>query len=293
MSELAFNMNGEPFDVPANATGWRVRRVKPRGAPEVVYAQHGVPLVIPIDATVEDLRDAVGSAGRYRIDPVEDYRPIPNAPHGYVYVRELETAPPAPPSSGDTVMEAMRMNAEIAKLVVEQFPPMMLAAAQLLRAADGAGLPARAPILTLDDDVDDEQALEDSGPGTNGLDVEALVGQLVPVLVSALSGKGKLDLPSLVDWRKAAKTNASLEAPSTTKPTPSAMAIEPATMAHLLAVQASLDPKEVTFVREVAKELGPDELRGWLDQLRTLSVPDAVRRVRGLIAGQATKGDAA
>lgn len=28
MSDLAFNLNGEPFDVPANATGWRVRRMK-------------------------------------------------------------------------------------------------------------------------------------------------------------------------------------------------------------------------------------------------------------------------
>ena len=36
MSELAFNINGEAFDLPATATGWRVRRMKQRGAPEVV-----------------------------------------------------------------------------------------------------------------------------------------------------------------------------------------------------------------------------------------------------------------
>jgi hypothetical protein len=32
MSELAFNANGEAFEIPANVTGWRVRRMKPRGA---------------------------------------------------------------------------------------------------------------------------------------------------------------------------------------------------------------------------------------------------------------------
>ena len=28
MSELAFNINGEAFDLPATATGWRVRRMR-------------------------------------------------------------------------------------------------------------------------------------------------------------------------------------------------------------------------------------------------------------------------
>ena len=54
MSELAFNMSGEPFDVPGAATGWRVRRLKPRGAPEVVYGRDGLPLVLPIDAGIDD-----------------------------------------------------------------------------------------------------------------------------------------------------------------------------------------------------------------------------------------------
>ncbi len=37
MAELAFNHNGDPFEVPAEAVAWRVRRIKGRGAPEVVY----------------------------------------------------------------------------------------------------------------------------------------------------------------------------------------------------------------------------------------------------------------
>ena len=56
MSELAFNANGDTFEVPANVTGWRVRRMKPRGAPELVYGKDGRPLTIGIEAEIEELR---------------------------------------------------------------------------------------------------------------------------------------------------------------------------------------------------------------------------------------------
>ena len=73
MSELAFNANGESFEVPATVTGWRVRRMKPRGAPELVYGQDGRPLTISVDADMDELRDAVGGVlGRYRLDPIND-----------------------------------------------------------------------------------------------------------------------------------------------------------------------------------------------------------------------------
>jgi hypothetical protein len=57
MSELAFNANGESFEVPAAVTGWRVRRMKPRGAPELVYGRDGRPLMIPIESSLEELRE--------------------------------------------------------------------------------------------------------------------------------------------------------------------------------------------------------------------------------------------
>jgi hypothetical protein len=68
MSELAFNLNGEPFELPSAAVGWRVRKMKPKGAPEVVYSRDGVPLILPIDANIDDLRRAAGSEGRFRLD---------------------------------------------------------------------------------------------------------------------------------------------------------------------------------------------------------------------------------
>src|SRR5262245_17721738 len=161
MSELAFNVNGEPFEVPAAATGWRVRRLKQKGAPEVVYGRDGVPLVLPVDAELDDLRREVGAPGRYRMDPVDvGNRPIPAAPAGYVFIHptDQETSEPSASLVAQTdnvAIEAMRMNAEIARSVIDRFPLMMEAAANLLRAADGAGLPARQRIV--DEIEDDDQ----------------------------------------------------------------------------------------------------------------------------------------
>lgn len=72
MTELAIDANGDPFDVPANITGWRVRRLQPdgRGRPELVYDAMGRPVVLPVDAGFSDLHHAVGP-GRYRLDPVD------------------------------------------------------------------------------------------------------------------------------------------------------------------------------------------------------------------------------
>jgi hypothetical protein len=85
MSELAFNANGESFEVPATVTGWRVRRMKPRGAPELVYGQDGRPLTIDVNADMDELRDAVGGVlGRYRLDPINDEgRCIDSVPPAY------------------------------------------------------------------------------------------------------------------------------------------------------------------------------------------------------------------
>ena len=86
MSELAYNINGEGFEPPETATGWRVRRMKARGAPEVVY-KDGLPLVIPIESDLEELRRTVDAAGRFRLDPVDDRgRNVEGAQPAYVVV---------------------------------------------------------------------------------------------------------------------------------------------------------------------------------------------------------------
>ncbi|MDQ3368477.1 MAG: hypothetical protein M3680_23875 [Myxococcota bacterium] len=291
MSDLAFNVNGEPFEAPANAAGWRVRRLKQKGAPEVVYGRDGLPLVLPVDADLDDLRTEVGIAGRYRLDPVdESHKPIANSSAGYVFVhaapQSTESTTSSRPATDNIAIEAMRMNAEMARTIIDRFPQMMEAAATLLRAADGAGLPARPGMATEgDDDTETDTELAPAG-----FDLNALVAQVVPLIVMSL-GKGKLKLPdlgSVLDWRKASPQKQITDETSNTKQSVDAKSAEtallaPATMAHFIAVQSALKPEEAALAREVAGDLEPAELRSWFDELSKLSVPDAVAKIRTLI----------
>lgn len=306
MSELAFNANGESFEAPATVTGWRVRRMKPRGAPELVYGQDGRPLTISIDADMDELREAVGGVlGRYRLDPINDEgRCIDSVPPAYIQVVKAQrnaggisdsssSLALSDSENDNTVREAMRLNTELAKAVIDRFPQMVEAAATLLRAADGAGLPARPGTLLLDDEGEGDEAAS-----TGGFDLNALVAQVVPMIVMSLAGgsnKPKLNLGSVLDWRKAAKPakQSASEAPTEVEPevtttqeavTPQPT-IEPKMMAHFIAIQSALKPEEAALAREVASTLGPAELRGWIEELGKLTVPQAVQKIRVLIAG--------
>jgi hypothetical protein len=328
MSELAFNLNGDPFEVPPGAVGWRVRKMKSKGAPEVAYGRNGQPLVLPLEADIDDLRTEVTTPGRYRLDPVDDnHKPIEGAPVGYVYVHELASARPAESGGGSTaptnitplgspsesvVIEAMRMNAEMARMLLGKFPDMMQSAAVLLRAADGAGLPAREPRFVVDDDGDDDDDADDEDDGVaatpaKGLD---LLVQLLPLLMQAFAGaKVKMpDLAGVLDWRKAAPAPATSEAVQTPAITRKSSvttdadvdtavtigdalpAIDPATMMHFIAIQSALTPNEAALARAVAADLGPAALRSWFEELKKLSVPQAVQKVRVLIAGNTEAG---
>lgn len=296
MSELAFSASGENFEVPANVTGWRVRRMKPRGAPELVYGRDGRPLTVPIECDMDELRNAVTTYGRYRLDPIDDNgKVIDGVPAAYIQVvkPELvadEPAAPAPiPETESVLREALRMNTELAKAVVDRFPEMMHAAAELLRAADGAGLPGRLPRVT------DEEGEESETGEAPAFDINAIVGQLVPVLMTAVAN-GNVKLPSLAalfDWRKATPateaTPKKRKAKASATPTEDAPAseppIDPSVMAHFVAIQATLSPEEAALAREVAGQLNPTELRAWIDELSKLSVPDAAAKIRKVVSG--------
>jgi len=306
MSELAFNANGESFEVPATVTGWRVRRMKPRGAPELVYGKDGRPLTIDITADVEELRDAVGIAGKYRLDPInDDGKCVENVPAAYVQVVKPErnavaqVAVTSTPSD-DTIREAMRMNTELARSVIDKFPEMMTAAAELLRAADGAGIPARQPRV-----VDDEE--EDEGAPAPAMSpafelINTLVAQVVPIVVTSLAGKRMPKLGAVFDWRKAvpegeptAPAKPALEASNTKdegEPESGLPPLDPKAMAHFIAIQSALAPNEAALARQVAAELSPTEMRAWFAELSALSVPDAVAKIRAFVGETSRKGDA-
>jgi hypothetical protein len=239
MSELAFNLNGEPFELPGAAVGWRVRKMKPKGAPEVVYSRDGIPLILPIDADIDDLRRAARSEGRFRLDPVDEHnRMIANANAGYVCVPVSDNPPElvqlASRAPTDNVaIEAMKLNTELARSIIDKFPLMIESAAALLRAADSAGITTRPPRIIADDpiedddqDEDDEDDDQDEDPGDEaapkasglvGL-IETLAPFVMPAVMNAIAG-GKIKIPggigALLDCRRARpKVRAHGEAPA-------------------------------------------------------------------------------
>jgi hypothetical protein len=163
MSELAFTVNGDTFEVPNTVTGWRVRRLKPRGAPELVYARDGRPLTLPIEADLDDLHEAVSTSGKYRLDPIgDDGKAVENVPAAYIQVTKgernaggdhgVERASDARVDStmaglGQAVIEAVRLNAEalrqnaeISMRAVDRLPQLMEAMTTMLNVATGTGL---------------------------------------------------------------------------------------------------------------------------------------------------------
>src|SRR5262249_31331306 len=156
------NINGEPFAVPPTMAAWRVRKLKPKGAPEVVYGRDGLPLFLAMDADLEDLRHEARGEGRYRLDPVDEHnRPLPGAQASYVCVHPVEHTPePAAPTvsaaeiQADTTTQlisallgSQKQHTELAPMDVAQFPVLVNALSGVVRSAGDAGLPARVPLV--------------------------------------------------------------------------------------------------------------------------------------------------
>lgn len=55
------------------------------------------------------------------------------------------------------------------------------------------------------------------------------------------------------------------------------------TIAHFFAIQSMLAPDEATVSRAIAAELSPAELRAWFDELRALTVVEAVAKIRAIM----------
>ena len=327
-SELAFNANGEPFDLPETATGWRVRRLRGgRGAPELVYGRDGRPLTLGIDAGMDELRDAVETSGRYRLDAVDDDgKVIPNVPPSYVQVTVAERNSSTPEAAGPPVVlsstdlavrelvranvELARQNTELARTVATQQPDLVKAAAEILRAADGAGLPRREPMGDWYEDQEESDELEPAPRPV--FDIGTLMGQLVPVIArltgmdagkvgvlfgsgqavpaastSAVSASAPKQLPSKSRPRKTDAANAP-RAPEPDEAQTDDVTTQPVFVAsdpisHFMAIQAQLTPEERTYVQSVINKLDVVALTQWRDQLARMAVDEAVTVIRGEI----------
>ncbi|MFT3700191.1 MAG: hypothetical protein QM831_44000 [Kofleriaceae bacterium] len=326
MCELAFNISGEPFDPPAEADRWQVFKMKARGAPEVAYNEDGLPAYVAIDATRETLRNAVSEPGRYRLNPADEHgRRIEGAQAAYVIVPAKPQATVSVAaealSDRDVLAKALQHNTELARAVIDRFPEMMHAAAELLRAADGAGLPARiAPVLPLTpaapaSNVDDEDDGDEKHPvlAMLGIDLNQVLTDVGDKAVARFAG-GMPSLADMTDWggtreAKPMATTAPKHAnstPATTTPraaTPpmhatvststakpvTAPQLDPSQMRQMLAIYTSLSPDETKLVRQLAQELSTEDRQAWIAELSALPVAEALAKVRGLLTTDAQK----
>ena len=288
MCELAFNLTGERFEPPASAMFWRVRRLKTggRGTPDVVFGADGAPLMIPIETELAEFRQLVkNEPGRYRLDPVDDaHRSCEGGCPAYLHIGEGPE--PAPAAAGtaqfDIVREVVRANTEMVKSIADRFASVMDSAATLLRAADGAGLPARPPLALAAAEVDQDDDEEDE---PQGFDLATLIGQMMPLVQMAFSQQfGGSTKAKVVRQRNASPESAGqgAEEPAIEKPETVAP-MGPEAMAHFAAIQGKLTAEERSLAQEVVKELSPAQINAWIEELSKLSVDEAVAKVRQAI----------
>jgi hypothetical protein len=135
----------------------------------------------------------------------------------------------------------MRMNTELARTIIERFPAMLDSAAGLLRAADGAGLPAREPrgLPEAVEAVDEEPDAEEVAPkatGWAGL-LETIIPLVAPAIMNAIAS-GKVQIPggvgALLDCRRASPkaSAAGARTASTSGVTPAPGPRDPAPARH-------------------------------------------------------------
>lgn len=331
MSELAFNKHGERFEPPAAAAYWRVRRLQPggRGLPEVVFGSDGAPLVVAVDTELSEFRTLVNDVpGRYRLDAIDDdQKPCDGACPSYLHI---SNSPPAagevsprngagPVDSGQlTVVELLiQANTEMVKSITDKFATVMDSAATLIRAADGAGLPARDPMALppelaaalrnaeapqeLEEEEDEDghphlatviqMAVDRAMPLVNHTINTKVLGMSVDQSI-ALMGGGAVPINS----DPKSKPTPTSTAPAAEKPKeePKEAATPPSPpdfMSHVMAVEALLTPEEVQIARQAIGDMAPAAIVAWREQLLSLSPEKAAEMIGSEITKNAAAGE--
>lgn len=318
---VAYTLNGEPIAYPATVIALRAKRMKAKGAPELLY-KDGVPLVLSPDGDIAaEVRDHLGDQFedgelvRIKLEPIDERgRIVDDVPAAYVQFsaprmyRALATAETSAGSpSGDLsiVQEAMRLNAAMAQTAMAKLPAIMEAAARILAAADGAGLPARTPVAPPENARNGvaEPAETDAEERPRNATADIMHG-VSQVLASAepIAKLATAWLGGRAATRNAASagdiTTANPPPAGPTASTPSVPAASPAVpptsgppkdlvslMAHMEAVKALLTSEERAIAEAAAAEMSPDAMMHWAGKLGPLSVEDAAAEVRRMIGG--------
>ncbi len=301
MSELAFDSNGDPVAFPAAAEELRVRRFRNpsmRGACEVVRDQDGAPIYVPVDTGYAEFLSVVERVpGRYRLDPVDaERRVMGDAAPAYVMVSEPHNAGSRGGERDEVIRELVRANVDMARTMTEKFADVMQAAADLLRAADGAGLPRRQPqvepaprnaAVEDDDDLDDD-VVEDEDESAESPELNAMIAQLMPMLQMWLASK-------VASTQPAPPAAAASEGPQVPDPvevpaevpageTPRNVGVPTAAQqAQLVAVYQQLEPTDQGVVRAAVARMAPEVRAIWLQELCGMTTAEGLAVVRSLL----------
>lgn len=240
--ELAINEEGEPFPVPPQVWGWKVRRASERrGRPALIH-DGGKPLIVRVHASHADLLAAAGP-GKYRLEAVdENRRKVDGVPQAWTGpLSDDEDDEPSGDDESDRLLggsadrrvryedvicQLLAQNARMVETTLGQMGTVMAGVAELLHAAHQTGITSRLPppapapvpvpsVYSADDsdDGDDEDdadvieaAPESMLPEALRLVIEKAVDKLVPLIfekVTSGGGLGGLPLAAFLDWRKA------------------------------------------------------------------------------------------
>ncbi len=176
---LAFDVDGNPLDVPEHAVGWRVRRNGGRGRPRSIFdPETGLQLDIPITSKIEDLIERGCEPERYRLEAVDaEGRVVP----GMVAIVEVAAVEASAEEVAKKELtpeaEALRQMTQFAGQMVDANYRTMQALASAFGTVHPVQAPA-APILF-------EQAAPPPGQGMKAEQIMQMVMQLAPMLVSA------------------------------------------------------------------------------------------------------------
>jgi hypothetical protein len=180
---LAFDVDGNPLDVPEEAVAWRVRRNGGRGRPRTIFdPETGLQLDIPITSKIEDLIERGCEPERYRLEAVDrEGRVIP------ALVAIVEVAAVATPADAVAALQippdadALRQMTIFAGQMVEANARTM----QALASAFGTVHPVQAQQHAPAPIVLEQAAPLPAESGMKPEQIMTMIMQLAPMLVSA------------------------------------------------------------------------------------------------------------
>ncbi len=295
---LAHDENGLPLEVASTAAGWLVRRHGGgKGRPAAVYDADGRPLIVPLHATAEDLRNAGCRPGPHRLDAVDDQRhPIGAVAYTELSAAEGDDGAARQPGGDAAVMalaravEAMqRVQAERERMQVERDRVQAEMFAKLI---DRLAPPPVQPALELRNAVTEALNVHKTLQDALGVEDEQEAPQSptasTPMTIFATAVTSFLDQmkPMIAAFAasKAAAMVATPAAPAARNSGPPEQVPAETSRQKREAVLARLEPEE----RKVVESLLGDP--GAMEELDTLlarsTIEEGVAGLRDLLGGQ-------